>query len=100
MPEPAIEQIAALPWRRDAAGCLQVLLVTSRTNRRWTLPKGWRMSGKSDADTARIEALEEAGVDGIISFEPVGSYKYVKDRGQVTARRGRARVYALQVTDQ
>ena len=97
---PVITQIAALPWRRDAAGDLQVLLVTSRTNRRWMLPKGWPMSGKSEAEAARVEALEEAGVQGIVDRDPIGSYGYVKDRGQHTARGARARVYALEVTDQ
>lgn len=100
MQMPVIAQIAALPSRRDAAGDLQVLLVTSRTNRRWMLPKGWPMSGKSEAEAARVEALEEAGVQGIIDQDPIGSYGYVKDRGQDTARGARARVYALEVTDQ
>lgn len=64
------------------------------------LPKGWPISGMSGADVARTEAVEEAGVDGIVAADPVGSYEYVKDRGQRSARRGRAEVYSLQVTDE
>lgn len=47
---------------------------------------------------ARIEAFEEAGVDGIVTAEPMGAYEYVKDRGQRSARRGHAEVYAIEVT--
>ena len=60
-------QVAALPWRRDAKGRLVVLLVTSRTNHKWMLPKGWPMPGKSDPETASIEAHEEAGVSGEVA---------------------------------
>lgn len=95
-----IKQIAALPWRRDAHGRLEILLVTSRTSRRWILPKGWPISGMSGAEVAHTEAVEEAGVDGIVAAVPVGSYEYVKDRGQRSARRGHAEVYALEVTDE
>lgn len=83
-----IKQIAALPWRRDAHGRLEILLVTSRTSRRWMLPKGWPIRDRSGAEVARIEAIEEAGVDGIVAADPIGSYEYVKDRGQRSARRG------------
>lgn len=62
-----MKQIAVLPWRRDAHGRLQILLVTSRTSRRWMLPRGWPISGMSGAEVARTEAVEEAGVDGIVA---------------------------------
>lgn len=63
-------------------------------------PKGWPISGRSGAEVARIEAIEEAGVQGIVGPDPIGSYEYMKDRGEPTARMGRADVYALEVTNQ
>lgn len=71
-------QIAAMPIRRAADGSLEILLVTSRTTRRWIVPKGWPMKGVKDRDAAAREAYEEAGVTGRISREPAGRYTYWK----------------------
>jgi len=71
-------QVAALPWRIDSDQKVQVLLVTSRTNGKWMLPKGWPMEDMPDFEAARIEALEEAGIEGSISANPIGSYHYLK----------------------
>ena len=70
-------QVAALPWRRGADG-VEILLVTSRETRRWVTPKGGRMPGKTDAEAAAQEALEEAGVEGVVGPEPVGTFRYLK----------------------
>jgi 8-oxo-dGTP pyrophosphatase MutT (NUDIX family) len=71
------QQVGALPirWNGDE---LSVLLVTSRDTQRWIIPKGWRMRGRSDADAAAQEALEEAGVRGRVRAEPIGRYHYLK----------------------
>ncbi|MEC3862044.1 NUDIX hydrolase [Mesobacterium sp. TK19101] len=58
---------------------LQVLMITSRRNRRWVLPKGWPMDGKSGAETAAQEAWEEAGVRGKCSNDSIGMYTYIKE---------------------
>lgn len=71
-------QVGALPLRRDDAGAIEVLLITSRRTRRWIIPKGWPMKGKADADAAAIEALEEAGVRGSIDRKPTGTFDYIK----------------------
>jgi 8-oxo-dGTP pyrophosphatase MutT (NUDIX family) len=70
-------QVAALAWRKSGPG-VDVLLVTSRTTRRWLLPKGWPVAGKSSAESAMVEAFEEAGVWGVAAEPPLGSYKYDK----------------------
>lgn len=70
-------QVAALAWRPAASGA-DVLLVTSRQTRRWLLPKGWPMDGRSDAEAATQEAFEEAGVIGTPSDPPIGTYRYDK----------------------
>ena len=71
-------QIAAMPVRRGADGTTEILLVTSRTTRRWIVPKGWPMKGLDDPDAAAREAFEEAGVTGRISRDPTGRYSYWK----------------------
>lgn len=71
-------QIAAMPIRRAADGSPEILLVTSRTTRRWIVPKGWPMKGLKDHDAAAREAFEEAGVVGRISDTPAGRYTYWK----------------------
>jgi len=58
-----ILQVAAL-CTRQRDGETEVLLITS-SNGRWILPKGWPMDGKSNAQAAKIEAWEEAGVKAV-----------------------------------
>ena len=56
----------------------QVCLVTSRSGRRWVVPKGCLEPGKTSGEIALQEAWEEAGLSGILQQEPIGSYVYVK----------------------
>lgn len=91
-------QVAALPWRREADGSISVLLITSRTNGKWMLPKGWPMNGLSEADAARQEALEEAGVEGIVDMRAVGSYRYSKLFSDGSSTPGQAIIFALAVS--
>jgi len=71
-------QVAAMPVRRIADGSLEIMLVTSRTTRRWIVPKGWPVKGMKDYDAAAREAFEEAGVVGAIGRKPAGRYDYWK----------------------
>jgi len=73
-----IRQVAAIPFRLGAGGGIEVMLVTSRTTKRFIVPKGWPMKGKSGRKAAMIEAQEEAGVLGKILKEPAGTYSYWK----------------------
>ncbi|TIW85952.1 MAG: NUDIX hydrolase, partial [Mesorhizobium sp.] len=73
-----IRQVAAIPFRLNALGDIEVMLVTSRTTRRFIVPKGWPMKGKSGRKAATIEAQEEAGVLGKTLSQPAGSYSYWK----------------------
>ena len=70
-------QYAALPWRQ-AGRRLDILLITSRETRRWVIPKGWPMKGRTPYEAAAVEAIEEAGVHGPIEPVPVGVYRYLK----------------------
>ena len=90
-------QFAALPWRRDANGEVEVLLITSRETRRWVIPKGWPIKGKSSAKSAAQEAFEEAGVLGKIRKRPLGSYAYDKRLKNGRIQHVRVAVFPLQV---
>ena len=91
-------QYAALPYR--LAGGLKVLLITSRDSRRWVIPKGWPMKGKSAHAAAAREALEEAGVVGQIQKAPIGDYGYDKRLKTGQSIPCRVEVYPLKVSAQ
>ena len=70
-------QVAALPWRSQG-GEREILMITSRETRRWVIPKGGRMAGKTNAEAAAVEAMEEAGVQGETDAVSVGAFRYAK----------------------
>lgn len=94
--EPRV-QCAALPWRRNAAGEVEVMLITSRETRRWVIPKGWLMKGIGPGGSAAQEALEEAGVLGRLGKKTVGTYGYDKRLRSGRIQHVRVRVFALEV---
>jgi 8-oxo-dGTP pyrophosphatase MutT (NUDIX family) len=75
---PKSHQVAAVPIRRNSAGAVEVLLVTSRDTGRWVVPKGWPWPKKKDHEAAAGEAWEEAGVRGTARAKPIGTYSYGK----------------------
>lgn len=90
-------QVAALPWRGEG-DALRILLVSSRETRRWVIPKGWPMKGKTDFAAAAQEAYEEAGLEGVIVEQPIGDYAYLKRLKGGAARMVKVDVYPLRVT--
>ena len=91
-------QYAALPFR--AVDRIEVMLVSSRETRRWVLPKGWPMKGRTPHGTAAREALEEAGLVGDISKEPIGTYHYLKRRKNGSTTPCRVTVFPMRVVRQ
>ena len=73
-----LEQVAALPYRVDKDGMLQILVVSSRETHRAVIPKGWPMKNRKDWKSAQIEARQEAGVIGEIGRKRLGQYLYWK----------------------
>jgi 8-oxo-dGTP pyrophosphatase MutT (NUDIX family) len=69
-----LRQFAALPYRIRADG-LEVLLITTRKKRRWSVPKGWPLRNITPQETAAVEAYEEAGVRGAIAAKRLGQFK-------------------------
>lgn len=84
-------QVAALSWRMGASGP-EILMITSRETRRWVIPKGGRMAGKTDAEAAAQEAFEEAGVRGAVGDASIGHFRYSK-----IVRNGDLRSYVVAV---
>jgi 8-oxo-dGTP pyrophosphatase MutT (NUDIX family) len=68
-----MRQAAAIPVSGG-----RVCLITSRSGKRWVIPKGCLEPGKTSGEIALQEAWEEAGLVGVLQPEPVGSYVYEK----------------------
>lgn len=81
------EQSAAFAYRRSEQG-LEIVLVTSMGARRWVLPKGDIDEGFTARASAAREAFEEAGVEGDMGEDAIGSYHYAKSalKGGVVCR--------------
>jgi 8-oxo-dGTP pyrophosphatase MutT (NUDIX family) len=97
--EAKTQQVAALPYRLNEAGRVEVLLVTSRETGRWLIPKGGVMKGKKPWEAAAQEALEEAGVEGKVARTPLGRYTYWKRKSDHFALYN-VDVYSLKVRRQ
>ena len=72
-------QAGVLAWLPGSAP-LRFVIVTSRRTGRWVFPKGGVDQGMTPSEAARQEALEEAGVLGLIDAEPLGRYRVAKIR--------------------
>lgn len=95
-----IEQYGALPYRHEADGEVRILLVTSRETGRWIVPKGNRVEGKTPSESAQLEAYEEGGVEGEIAPEPIGHYRYVKQRRSGSVTPANVMIFPMRVTRQ
>ena len=91
-----IRQTGALPWRIGADRKPEILLVTGKRSSRWIIPKGWPMAGKSLAAAAQIEAFEEAGVEGKVDPQPLGTLGHIKSTAFGSIR-AEITVHALKV---
>ncbi|HTJ03270.1 MAG TPA: hypothetical protein VL492_10800 [Methylovirgula sp.] len=72
---PTRHQVAALPYRENAKGDIQVLLLSSRDKHRLIIPKGWCSEIKA-WKAAKKGAFAEAGLTGKIEREPIGQFEY------------------------
>ncbi|MDX9861451.1 MAG: NUDIX hydrolase [Rhodospirillales bacterium] len=86
-------QSGVIPFRVGSTGP-EVLLITSRTRKRWILPKGVVEPGLTAAASAANEAFEEAGVRGRVAEPSLGSFTYAKWGGICSVE-----VFAMAVDD-
>jgi 8-oxo-dGTP pyrophosphatase MutT (NUDIX family) len=70
-------QSAVIPYI-EKNGKLQILLITSLKKKKWIIPKGIIEDNMTAMDSAKKEALEEAGVTGSVSLESYGEYQQKK----------------------
>lgn len=92
-PDYYYRQSAVIPYRQGPSG-LEVLLITSRKQRHWIIPKGIVEQDLDAAESAAKEAFEEAGIAGRVLPDPIGSYAYEKWGGTC-----RVEVYAMRVDE-
>ena len=90
-PEWFYRQSGVIPYRLRQGG-VEVLLITSRGQRRWVIPKGIVEPGWSPVDSAAREAWEEAGLRGRLRPQAAGTFAYPKWGGEC-----RVEVFLLQV---
>jgi phosphohistidine phosphatase len=85
-------QSAVIPCRLRN-GRMEILLISSRRRKHWIIPKGVVEPGLDARRSAAKEALEEAGVEGTVGKDSLGTYTYRKWGGTCTVR-----VFVMQVT--
>ena len=87
-------QAGVIPYRYDSGGRLEILLIRRLDKERWGIPKGMIDPGATPEQTARAEAIEEAGVSGVLSEKPVGFFSFNKWEGIVHVT-----VFLMRVTE-
>lgn len=73
-------QAGVIPYRNEPHR-LEVLLVTTRRTGRWIIPKGNVEPGERSHESAEREAFEEAGIEGRVTHEALGTYVHDKRSG-------------------
>jgi 8-oxo-dGTP pyrophosphatase MutT (NUDIX family) len=76
-PDYYYNQSAVIPYKHSL-NLNEILMITSRKKKRWVIPKGIIEPELSPPESAAKEALEEAGIEGIVSDSPIGRYQYDK----------------------
>jgi 8-oxo-dGTP pyrophosphatase MutT (NUDIX family) len=85
-------QSAVIPFRYKR-GRLEILLISSRSGKRYVVPKGLVEDDLTPLESAIEEAYEEAGITGTAFEQVVGTFRYQKWGGTCTVD-----VFLLQVT--
>jgi 8-oxo-dGTP pyrophosphatase MutT (NUDIX family) len=76
-PENWYKQSGIIPFK-ICKGKLEILLIGSRKNKRWIIPKGIVDEGLAPKESALKEAYEEAGIKGEIVTENMWEFAYNK----------------------
>jgi 8-oxo-dGTP pyrophosphatase MutT (NUDIX family) len=85
-------QVAVIPARRMEDGVVRVCLIRRKTSEKWSIPKGYIERGQNHTQAALAEAHEEAGLDGRVMDDTVGTYEYEKGPIRLTVA-----VYVMEV---
>lgn len=87
-------QSGVIPYRLEPDG-LEVLLIGSSKNTHWVIPKGIHEPGLSATESASQEALEEAGIRGVVGSSCIGTFHAWKWGAQC-----RVDVFPMEVTQE
>ena len=63
---------------------VEVCLIRRKDSSSWSIPKGFIDPGDTAGQAALTEAYEEAGLQGRLLGESIGTYEYVKGKVQLT----------------
>jgi len=74
-----LRQSGVLPYQYKN-GTFNVLLVTTSSKKDWIIPKGNIEPDLTPRESALKEAAEEAGIKGVITGDPIGSYAFQKKK--------------------
>ena len=95
-----IRQYGVLAYDVGHDGEPRFLLITSKSTRRWIIPRGNPIPGLSPAQSAAQEAYEEAGLTGLVSAQEIGAYRYEKARRNGSSVTANVHVFPLRTTVQ
>ena len=70
-------QSSVIPYRLQD-GRPEILVISSSQRKHWVVPKGIREPGLTPQASAAREAAEEAGIEGRVAEDALGSYHYEK----------------------
>lgn len=87
-------QSGVIPYR-IINGEIEILLITSVTKKKWIIPKGYVEFNLSPFESAKKEAIEEAGVLGGNETFELGEYHIKKKTGMLELK-----IYTLEVTEE
>ena len=88
-------QAAVIPVRRVAGGTVEVCLIRKKDSAKWSIPKGFIERGDDSMKAALAEAHEEAGLEGRLLGDIIGTYEY--DKGPLTLT---VLVYVMEVLEE
>lgn len=70
-------QVAIIPFRKHH-GILEILMISTRKEKKWTVPKKFYSGHYNLQIAAAITASHEAGLKGRLSTSTIGTYIYLK----------------------
>lgn len=95
-----IRQYGVLAYEAAEGSEPRFLLITSRSSKRWIIPRGNPIRGLPPPQSAAQEAYEEAGVRGLVGPREIGAYKYKKIRRDGSSTTANVHVFPLHVRKQ
>jgi len=73
-------QSGVIPYRKVPGG-IEILLITSLKKKKWIIPKGYIEFNLSPFESAKKEAIEEAGIIGSNETFEIGAFRIHREIG-------------------